>query len=529
MSRISRAALGVAWLASIAGALFVGGACEEDAALVTTPLRPEANPSEYTGVTVRLPVDDATAVDALSRLFGPQASEGTFLTGLEFPGGVVLSSAADSRTPSQVVITLEMTPSTSFQAPTRVLTQVPASITYGTIVTDTVDAALTAAAEELEEEGAMDPFRLEYRVRSAMGGNLTIALDYPADGAAMLEVTARTPRTSLLADQMNEPALEGEPYETIYGLVNFTMSRDHFDFFSTRAYGLSAGRNQNFQDFWLLPHHWLRLTVTPELDDLRVNVAFEVVTVDGRRIPIAEAPASLLAGDQFRENVYAMIDGMLAAEEAEEGSSIPFAVPFYYDDPDGGGVVEVLANGDGGVFSVAYAVESPTNLLQDVDFVEYQGTVDVPPDWDAVDPSCADLGSEAAAQGHFDMRFDASSTVRDSAELDGELQGPVWGSVFRASDVTIGGPNEGAEAVADFHFEHIDVRDGVSDVVRLDTQLPAGDYQILGFMDVDGNAEEGNADPDVNDPVMIPIGGYTLACAEHPITVEFAILLPEGQ
>jgi hypothetical protein len=521
------AALATAWVASIFGALLVAGACEEEPALVTTPLRPEANPSEYTGLTVRLPVEDDEAVDALSRLFGSQAASGSFAT-IEFPGGVVLSSTADPRTPEQVILTLEMTPSTTFNAPSRVLTRVPASLAYGAIVTDTVDAALAVAAEELAEEGDMDPFRLEYRVRSALGGNLTIALDYSAAGT-MLEVEARTPRTSLVDDQINEPALEGEPYETIYGLVNFTMTRDHFDFFSTRAYGLSAGRNQNFKDFWLLPHSWLRLTVTPELDQLRVNVGFEVVTRDGRRIPLAAAPASLLAGDQFRENVYAMIDGMLAAEAAEEGSSVPFTVPFYYDDPDGGGVVEVLASGESGTFSVAYAVESPTSFLQDVEFVAYQGVVNVPADWDAVDPSCAELGTEPAAQGHFEMTFQASSTVRESASLDGELRGPVWGSIYRDTDVTIAGPNEGAEAAASFHFDEIDVREGGSAAFRIDTQLPAGEYQVLGFMDIDANADPDDADPDVNDPVMIPIGGYTLECAEQPITVEFAILLPEGE
>ena len=52
---------------------------------------------------------------------------------------------------------------------------------------------------------------------------------------------------------------------------------------------------------------------------------------------------------------------------------------------------------------------------------------------------------------------------------------------------------------------------------------------LLGFLDADGNADPDDPSPDVNDPVMIPIGGYTLACAEHPVVVEFAILLPEGQ
>ena len=58
--------------------------------------------------------------------------------------------------------------------------------------------------------------------------------------------------------------------------------------------------------------------------------------------------------------------------------------------------------------------------------------------------------------------------------------------------------------------------------------LPAGDYQILGFMDIDENVVPGDEDPDVGDPLLLPIGAYTLECARQPITVEFALLLPEG-
>ena len=47
-------------------------------------------------------------------------------------------------------------------------------------------------------------------------------------------------------------------------------------------------------------------------------------------------------------------------------------------------------------------------------------------------------------------------------------------------------------------------------------------------MDIDGNEAMGDGGPDVNDPVMIPIGAYPLECAVQPTTVEFAILLPDG-
>ena len=104
-----------------------------------------------------------------------------------------------------------------------------------------------------------------------------------------------------------------------------------------------------------------------------VNVGFEVLDLDGRRIPFANAPASLLAGEQFRENVFRMVRNMLDQEAAEAGSSTKFTVPFHYDDPEGGGVVKVIAQGQGGVFQIAYAVESPRQRLRPVEFLPYQG------------------------------------------------------------------------------------------------------------------------------------------------------------
>ena len=87
-------------------------------------------------------------------------------------------------------------------------------------------------------------------------------------------------------------------------------------------------------------------------------------------------------------------------------------------------------------------------------------------------------------------------------------------------------PVEGAEPVMSFSFAGVDVRDAVSEPYRLDTPLLAGEYQILGFMDIDENADPNDRMPDTGDPVMIPIGDYLVECVEQPFAVEFAILLP---
>jgi hypothetical protein len=413
----------------------------------------------------------------------------------------------------------------------RTVARVPVGLDTGATFIAAVDAALAEHTKvKADDPEATAPFRLEYRTTSAMGGSVVLAVDVDDERPqpAVLEVTATGPTTSLADGKINTANFEGAPFESIYGLVWFGVRRDQFDFFVNRAYGLSAGKAQNFSDFKLVPHNWLRLTVTPELDDDRVNVGFEVVTVDGDRVPIASAPASLVAGEQFMQTVFRMMDDAAAKERAEPGSAGHWEAPFYYDDPDGGGVVEVIAQGDGTDSQIAYAIESPKRELADVDFVPYQGTVKVPEDWDAPPPSCQESNSTAAPNGRFNVEFVASSTVLGT-ELKAPLTGTVYGSVYRSADVEITGPIDGAMSQASFTFDGIDVVDGPSKRSVIDTELPAGDYQVLGFLDIDNNADPSDPGPDTGDPVFIPIGGFALECESQDITAEFALTLPEGQ
>ena len=487
------------------------------------PLRADTAATEYVGITESIPLDPAAPEVVLAPLFDPSSDAPP----VELGPGVTLTSDPHPKTSAEVVLSVTVA---SDAAPLeRTVAMVPASSATGAVYVDTVRAALARNAEvEAEDPDDAEPVLLEYRSTSAQGGHITLAVVDDPGEAPYLEVTARTPTTSIEPGRVNTAAYEGAPYESLYGLVWFGVSRDQFDFFVNRAYGLSAGKSQNFNDFQLVPHNWLRLTVTPELDQDRVDVAFEVVTLEGDRVPLARAPASLVAGEQFMRTVYRQMDAMAAAEEAEPGSSTPWKAPFYYDDPEGGGVVEVIAQGEDGESRIAYAVESPVNELTEVDFVAYQGVVEVPEDWDAPDPTCAALGSEEAAAGVFDVTFVASSTVAQSPPAEG-LAGTVRGAVYRSEDVEITGPIEGAEPVTSFEFEGVDVSDGPSEEFRIPDEVPAGDYQLLGFMDVDANADPADADPDADDPVFIPIGGFSLSCAVQPVTAEFALLLPASE
>ena len=507
-----------------------GLGCESGAAGPTPveEVRPRSEPVEFVGLTFERRVEsEADIVALLDPLFGDAASRGAGHTRFEVEPGIFLTSAADTRSAEQGVVVMEMTPSRVEGAEARTILRVPVGYEYGRVFLDAVRVAYARAATVTGRGETMQPFYLEYRVRSQMGGDLRVVASYD-DRGARVTVSTNTPQTSLRPGDINTPAFGGDPYEVLAGTVLFELSRDEFAFFSNRAYGVTAGAAQNFEDFQLLPHDWLRLTVTPQLEDERVDVAFEVLTTDGRRVPFARAPASLVAGAQFQDNVYRMVDNMLAQEAAEPGSSNAWEVPFHYDDPAGGGVVRVVATGERGVFRIAYAVESPVRRLSDVEFVPYQTVVEIPDVLTPPETTCADVGSVEALRGRFRIRFDASSTVRESDALAHPLRGRVWGSVYRAEDVTLAGPRDGAEPVASFDYADVDVTAGQSTEYALDAELAAGDYQILGFMDIDGNGAE-TGDPDEGDPVTLPIGGYPLSCESQPVVVEFALLLPPGR
>lgn len=142
------------------------------------------------------------------------------------------------------------------------------------------------------------------------------------------------------------------------------------------------------------------------------------------------------------------------------------------------------------------------------------------------DTSCAELGTVPADAGRFLATFDAAESVRDSPMLEGELRGRVVVSVYRDEDVGITGPKAGAEPLGSVTLDEVDLRSGPSAPVLLDLEVPAGRYQLLGFLDSDGNADPNAPSPDLHDPVLIPGSAHTLACETQPITLTFPLLLP---
>jgi hypothetical protein len=478
------------------------------------PSSTSSTSSEWVGFHEEVPLQPSAFHALASGLFGSDAQAGNF-TSDSIANGLTISAVADPSTPAQSRITFAFddggTP--------RTLAVVPASYQVGAVFVSTIDVALaTMQADEAQQPGSGESFFIQYQVSSAMGGNLSFGVR-AGGGVYTLVIDISSPHTSLQTGQLGQAASNAGPYDSIVGTVNFHLTKDEFDYFVDHAYGDGATGNQNFSDFALVPHDWLRLTVTPHVTDGYINVDFQVLLADGTRIDLANAPASINAGDAFRALVDRNMETMLEQETAAKGSSTPWSAPFYYDQPTGGGTVEVLAQGALGVFQIAYAVQSPQHALVDVPFLPWKQVTLPAPDATTCD-QLGDPNITLAMQGTFNMTFSASSVIQNNPM--GPLTGTIYCSIYHASDVDVSGPKPDAISVQDFTVASADL---------LATPAPSfvsnvlldGDYQILCFQD-----RLGTGNVAMNDPVTLPIGSFPIACNENPVDVEFALLDPEN-
>ena len=276
-------------------------------------------------------------------LFATDAQAGKLIDNQEVSPGVYLTSAtADPTTPQQSRVALTFDDGTPTH---RTLALVPASFDIGDTFLTTIDAAITTMqSEEAQSAGSSESYLLQYQVTSPKGGSFSVGVR-GVTGTFSLVLDVASPTTNLAVDKIGTAAASTAPYDSIAGTVYFHMTKDDFDYFVQHAYGTAAAVGQNFDDFELAPHNWLRLTVTPHLTEKYVNVAFKVLANDGTRIPVASAPASVLAGATFQALVDHNMATMNAQEAAKPGSSTPFSVPFFYNSPSAGGVVQVIVNG----------------------------------------------------------------------------------------------------------------------------------------------------------------------------------------
>jgi hypothetical protein len=140
--------------------------------------------------------------------------------------------------------------------------------------------------------------------------------------------------------------------------VHFPITLQEFQFL-TNIYGVG----QRYHDLPLYPHNWLHLTVTNGPTNDYVNVHFDAITTNGKRVFVAQAPASFSVGGRFLNETVTRMKEMLSDEAVKPGSSGEWETSFPYEDVEYG-VVEAAVTGNHGKFDVAYHLQTATESVQ---------------------------------------------------------------------------------------------------------------------------------------------------------------------
>lgn len=237
--------------------------------------------------------------------------------------------------------------------------EVPIPAALGRTFADLVSAAMSTMALTVATPGLAQPWKLVLWAGAEYGGDLNVVVEADAQASFTLCWMVKSPARAI--DAYALPAAFGSAADeggkaSISGTVHFPISLSDFQVFVNRAYGKNAP--QRFTDFGLIPHTWLRLTVTGDAANRVVNVHFDAVTNAGARLFVAEAPASTAVGGRFFDETVARMQEMLDEEAKSPGSSRKWGTNFYYASAQQG-VVEVVVAGEKGSFDIAYRVVTP--------------------------------------------------------------------------------------------------------------------------------------------------------------------------
>lgn len=207
------------------------------------------------------------------------------------------------------------------------------------------------------------PWELQLHAESPSGGAAVVKVTGDATAHFTLGWEFASPRRPIDSFIVPTAFADGKGgQEHLTATVHFPTTLETFTQFVDRAYG--RGPTERFTDFPLFPHLWLHLTVTAQDATNRVvNVHFDALTTSDERLFVAEAPASTSVGGRFVEQTVTRMQEMLREEAVQPGSSRPWQTEFYYADP-AKGVVVVEVQGEGGLFEIAYHLETTIRKVQ---------------------------------------------------------------------------------------------------------------------------------------------------------------------
>lgn len=105
--------------------------------------------------------------------------------------------------------------------------------------------------------------------------------------------------------------------------------------------------------------------------------------------------------------------------------------------------------------------------------------------------------------------LDVSMDEAVRRDAPGDLRGDLHWGLYRDGDVGALGPGDHASVLGDF-VPDVDLSATGSGVTVPIPDVPAGDYQVLGYLDDDGDGESS-----AGDPVTLPSAGFSVPEGER--------------
>jgi hypothetical protein len=315
--------------------------------------------SEY----IELTFEDTLAAADISALLdqtvgAPAASGATPASSLPLRNGIFVTA-----TPQGSNVILRFDANAAGVRTTDAYVEVAVSQDLGATFSALCQTAMATAALTSATPGLAQPWNLYLHAESPTGGICEVGVAGDSNGNFTLSWKIDSPSRAIAAfgpPSAFDPAGNLAAIEKVGGTVHFPIDINTFKVMVNRAYGYNVPTR--FSDFALIPHAWLHLTVTADASNTVVMVRFDAITTSGARLYVAEAPASTSVGGRFFDETTARMQEMLDAEAKQPGSSKHWGTSFYYADV-AKGVVDVVVKGQGGLFDIAYAVETPVSQV----------------------------------------------------------------------------------------------------------------------------------------------------------------------
>jgi hypothetical protein len=491
-----------------------------------------SNPYENTIVEMISPTTSTEFENTWGAIIGPDAlaalaSPGAAAIPVELTPGMTMVAMPDPSSPDQIRLQFTSEPVAEVYPEAVLFADVAVSTDLAGLFYDVALGALATAEREDRAEGALDDFDLGIILHDDAGGQLTWEVR-SRGGEPQIRFEIASPRTSVLPGRLNSAFEEGAVWERMWARAPLAL-----DFGTIRTVLLSgvASNNDGGEgvsagvcgssdiDATTAPHSWYQFCVDVGGDVVEVQLGFK--NREGTYRQLALAPATVPAAA-----LWSLIGDRVATSSIGGVAPPTFRVTFDYSDPEFQGAARIDLERAGDRYQMWHTQVSPPRELVAGPGVPLPDPAQLDPGTPTIDGDpCELVGGVEADAGQFVLTFVANPSLASFSTLEFPVSGRVYGALYPADVVGLTGPIEGAVAADSFEFD-LTISEEISSFRYETGDMPAGEYKVTAFLDLDDDVDPNDVNPESGDPAVLQFAGTTLRCDRQLQVVEFTVAVP---